>query len=74
MVNKLAWIVGFALTVVVGPLAAHHSFEAEFDFNKTIKITGTVTKVEWMNPHAHFYADVMDANGKVTNDWTAEKK
>jgi hypothetical protein len=71
MMNKLVWIAASALIVVVAPLTAHHSFEAEFDFNKTIKLTGTVTKVEWMNPHAHFYADVADANGKVTN-WNFE--
>jgi hypothetical protein len=53
------------------PLAAHHSFEAEYDFNKTLKVTGTVTKMEWMNPHAHFYVDVKDESGKVTN-WNFE--
>jgi hypothetical protein len=53
------------------PLLAHHSFEAEYDFNKTMKVTGTVTKMEWMNPHAHFYLDVKDASGKVTN-WNFE--
>jgi|SRR5579871_204107 len=71
MKNKLAYIVGFALIASVVPLAAHHSFEAEYDFNKTMKVTGTVTKVEWMNPHARFYVDVTDANGKVTN-WNFE--
>jgi hypothetical protein len=60
------WLIYFAL-----PLAAHHSFEAEYDFNKTLKVTGTVTKVEWMNPHARFYLDVTDDNGKVTN-WNFE--
>lgn len=53
------------------PLAAHNSFEAEYDFNKPLKLTGTVTKVEWMNPHARFYVDVMDDSGKVTN-WNFE--
>jgi hypothetical protein len=53
------------------PLAAHHSFEAEYDFNKTMTLTGTVTKMEWMNPHAHFYVDVKGADGKVTN-WNLE--
>ncbi len=53
------------------PLAAHHSFEAEYDFNKTMTVTGTVTKMEWMNPHAHFYVDVKGADGKITN-WNME--
>jgi Family of unknown function (DUF6152) len=53
------------------PLFAHHSFEAEYDISKPIKVSGTVTKVEWMNPHARFYVDVKDENGKVTN-WNFE--
>ncbi len=60
-----------ALLACVTPLLAHHSFEAEYDFNKPMKVTGTVTKMEWMNPHAHFYVDVKDAAGKVTN-WNFE--
>src|SRR5208283_1827925 len=53
------------------PLLAHHSFAAEYDSKKPISITGTVTKVEWMNPHARFYVDVKDESGKVTN-WNFE--
>jgi len=48
------------------PAFAHHSFAAEFDQSARIELTGTVTKVEWMNPHAHFSLAVKDANGKVT--------
>jgi Family of unknown function (DUF6152) len=53
------------------PVLAHHSGAAEFDSNKKIDLTGTVTKVEWTNPHAHFYIDVKDANGNVAN-WNLE--
>jgi hypothetical protein len=59
------------LLAIALPLAAHHSFEAEYDFNKTMTLKGTVTKMEWMNPHAHFYVDVTGADGKVTN-WNLE--
>lgn len=56
----------------VGALAwGHHSFGAEYDANQPISISGTVTKIEWMNPHSFVYLDVKDASGKVTN-WKLE--
>jgi hypothetical protein len=68
-VNVLAVAVAICLTST--PLAAHHSFAAEYDSTKPINLTGTVTKIEWMNPHARFYMDVKDEDGKVTN-WEFE--
>jgi hypothetical protein len=53
------------------PVFAHHSFRAEFDSSKAKEFMGTVTKVEWFNPHARFYIDVKDETGGVTN-WNFE--
>ena len=53
------------------PLLAHHSFGAEYDATKPITLTGVVTKVEWTNPHSHFYLDVADDKGAVAN-WKFE--
>jgi len=48
-------------------VAAHHSFAAEFDDTKPVKVTGTITKVEWQNPHIWFFIDVKNPDGSVTN-------
>jgi len=66
-----ALIAGLGLLAGAVPVMAHHSFAAEYDSKKEIKITGTVTKVEWMNPHARFYVDQKGADGKVTS-WNFE--
>lgn len=49
------------------PVLAHHAFQAEYDEHQQIKLTGVLTKVDWINPHIFFYMDVKDADGKVTN-------
>jgi Family of unknown function (DUF6152) len=64
-------IAAIILLISGGPALAHHSGAAEFDVNKKVDLTGVVTKVEWTNPHAHFYVDVKDEGGKVTN-WNLE--
>ena len=63
--------VGVGLLLASLPMLAHHSFAAEFDSNQPTSLSGVVTKLEWMNPHTHFYIDVKDDNGKVTN-WDLE--
>jgi hypothetical protein len=52
-------------------LSAHHSFAAEFDASKAIRLNGTLAKVEWTNPHIYFYIDVKDESGNVVR-WTCE--
>ena len=71
MKTKILSLLAGGLLMAVTPVLAHHSFAAEYDANKPITLTGTVTKVEWMNPHARFYMDVKDKDGKVTN-WEFE--
>jgi hypothetical protein len=70
---KYKWALGFAAfgLLLAVPLAAHHSFAAEFDGSKAIRLKGTLTKIEWTNPHSYFYLDVKDENGKVVN-WGCE--
>src|ERR1700683_2540005 len=72
MKSKLAILLASAgLLASALPVFAHHSFAAEYDASKPVELKGVVTKVEWTNPHARFYVDVKDANGKVTN-WNLE--
>ena len=60
-------IAGIGLMLGTVPVAAHHAFAAEFDVNQPVKVKGTLTKVEWVNPHAWIYVDVKGADGKVVN-------
>jgi len=65
------FLAGLAIAVTTLPVSAHHSFAAEFDRDKPITLTGTVTKLEWTNPHARIYIDVKDDKGNVVN-WDFE--
>jgi hypothetical protein len=64
MKTTLALLVAGTLAATAS-LAAHHSFAAEFDASKALRVTGALTKVEWTNPHIYFYLDVKDDSGSV---------
>ena len=63
-------VLGLSLAPVT-PSLAHHSFAAEYDSKKPVTLKGTVTKVDWTNPHVYFYLDVTDDSGAITN-WALE--
>ena len=67
--THLALVIGLFLAPY--SLAAHHAASTKYDMNKPITLKGTVTKVEWQNPHIYYYIDVKDAAGTVTN-WAVE--
>ena len=62
---KTLWMTAGALLLASAPVLAHHSFAAEYDESKPVKVTGTVSKVEWKNPHIWWYVDVKDDAGRV---------
>ena len=63
---------GLILSTAATPLIAHHSFAAEYDAARRVTMTGKVTKVEWMNPHAFFYLDVKDEKTSAITNWAFE--
>jgi hypothetical protein len=65
--QKMLLFGAVGLLLAGAPMAAHHAFAAEFDVNQPVKVHGTVTKVEFVNPHAWIYVDVKGADGKVIN-------
>jgi hypothetical protein len=68
---KLTLLSASLLGALAVPVFAHHSFDAEFDRSKRVSLKGTVTKVEWMNPHVWVYLDVKDEAGKSAK-WQCE--
>jgi hypothetical protein len=71
MKARLALALALAVSGASVPAHAHHSFAAEFDINKPVRLMGKVTRIEWTNPHTYFYIDVVDTSGKITN-WAIE--
>lgn len=69
---KAQFLLAAALVAAAAiPMAAHHSFAAEYDGSSLVTLKGVVSKVEWTNPHAYIYVDVKDESGKVTT-WGME--
>ena len=65
----LAAVLGLLFAAM--PALAHHSAAVQYDVNKSVKVTGTLVKVEWQNPHNWYYVDIKEADGSVTH-WAAE--
>src|ERR1051325_3880696 len=70
MKHRLVFAVAIAVAAAA-PLLAHHSFAAEFDASQALRVTGSLTKIEWTNPHSYFYLDVKDESGNVVR-WSCE--
>jgi len=69
--KTLLGVVAATVVLAVPAAHAHHSFAAEFDSDKPVKLSGTVTQIQWRNPHTYFYVDVADEKGTVHN-WAFE--
>ena len=64
-------VVAAAVLLAVVPVAAHHSFSAEYDATAPVRLTGVVSQIEWSNPHVYIYVDVKDESGNVAT-WSME--
>ena len=65
-------VAALGLLLTVKPVSAHHAFAAEFDAKKPVKLRGTVTKMEWINPHAWIHIDVKKEDGSGVDEWMIE--
>jgi Family of unknown function (DUF6152) len=70
-IKASALAAGLVLVLAAAPLLAHHSFAAQYDRNKPTTLTGPVRRLDWINPHARFFMDVTDTNGKIVS-WEIE--
>jgi hypothetical protein len=70
MLSKVFVLIS-AVLICAAPILAHHPFTAEYDWKKPVTVSGTVSKVDWSNPHAHIYLDAKGTDGKTQN-WTFE--
>lgn len=67
MKKRNSWLIGVCLLACVSQVSAHHSFQAVYDMNAPLTVEGTVTKLDWMNPHIYYYVDVEQEDGTVVN-------
>lgn len=67
MKSRISWLMGLGFLACVSQSSAHHSFQAVYDMDEPLTVEGTVTKLEWMNPHIYYYVDVEQEDGTVVN-------